>query len=183
MKSSNTAQRLSEYMAKNNLKQVDIIRRAEPYCQLYSVKLNKSDLSQYVSGKVEPGQDKLFVLARALNVPEAWLMGYDMPEEKPTPIDFDNKPIKNIEDMSPEELNKYYKGKGISELLDPISELIKEFNENILDIQADNVRMLIYQYSTLNHEGKKELLKRAIELNELKRYTYTTDESDKNEEV
>lgn len=77
-------------MSEHNLKQVDILRLAEPYCEKHGVKLNKSDLSQYVSGKVEPGQDKLFVLARALKVTEAWLMGYDEPE--PTSI-FD---IKNI---------------------------------------------------------------------------------------
>lgn len=41
--------------------------------------MNKSDLSQYVSGKVEPNQDKLFVLGNALKVNEAWLMGYDVP--------------------------------------------------------------------------------------------------------
>ena len=77
MKTSNTSKRLAEYMAAHNLKQVDILRLAEPFCEKYNVKLNKSDLSQYVSGKVEPGQDKLFVLARALKVTEAWLMGYD----------------------------------------------------------------------------------------------------------
>lgn len=77
MKSSNTSIRLSEYLAQHNLKQVDLLRMAEPFCEQYNVKLNKSDLSQYVSGKVEPGQDKLFVLAKALKVSEAWLMGYD----------------------------------------------------------------------------------------------------------
>ena len=60
-----------------NLKQVDILRLAEPYCKKYGIKLNKNDLSQYVSGKVEPGQHKLFILALALNVNEAWLMGFD----------------------------------------------------------------------------------------------------------
>ena len=169
MKSSNTSKRLSEYMQQYNIKQVDILKRAEPYCQLYGIKLNKSDLSQYVSGKVEPGQDKLFVLARALNVPEAWLMGYDLPEEKPTPIVFDSKPVKRIEDMSPEELKQYYK--RIPEMINRILEKLKEFDETLLDIHADSVETLIYHYSTLNHEGKKELLKRAIELNEIKRYT------------
>ncbi len=77
MKVSTTAERLKEYMCKHNLKQVDILAKVEPYCKNYDVKMNKSDLSQYVSGKVEPGQDKLFVLARALNVSETWLMGYE----------------------------------------------------------------------------------------------------------
>lgn len=78
MKTSSTALRLNEFMQKNGLKQIDIINRAKPFCSEYGVKLSKSDLSQYVSGKVEPGQNKLYILARALNVSEAWLMGYEV---------------------------------------------------------------------------------------------------------
>lgn len=78
MKTSNTALRLNEFMQKNGLKQIDIINLAKPLCSEYGVKLSKSDLSQYVSGKVEPGQNKLYILARALNVSEAWLMGYEV---------------------------------------------------------------------------------------------------------
>ena len=78
MKTSSTALRLNEFMQKNGFKQIDIINRAKPFCSEYGVKLSKSDLSQYVSGKVEPGQNKLYILARALNVSEAWLMGYEV---------------------------------------------------------------------------------------------------------
>ena len=78
MKTSSTALRLNEFMQKNGLKQIDIINRAKPFSSEYGVKLSKSDLSQYVSGKVEPGQNKLYILARALNVSEAWLMGYEV---------------------------------------------------------------------------------------------------------
>lgn len=77
-----TADRLSEIMRERNLKQVDILNLAKPYCEKYKVKLTKSDLSQYVSGKVEPGQTKIFVLAHALNVNEAWLMGADVPSQR-----------------------------------------------------------------------------------------------------
>lgn len=44
--------------------------------------MNKSDISQYCSGKAEPNQSKLFVLGAALNVSEGWLMGYDVPMER-----------------------------------------------------------------------------------------------------
>ena len=64
-------------MNERNIKQVDILIKAEPFCKKYNVKLNKNDLSQYVNGKVEPGQQKLSILGMALNVNEAWLMGYD----------------------------------------------------------------------------------------------------------
>ena len=77
-----TSTRLQRILSERGLKQVDVLERAVPYCKEYGIKLNKSDLSQYVSGKVEPGQDKLTVLGLALNVSEAWLMGFDVPMER-----------------------------------------------------------------------------------------------------
>lgn len=70
-----TADRLNQIMAERGLKQVEILELCKPYCQKMGVKLNKNDLSQYVSGKVVPKQDKLSILALALNVNEVWLMG------------------------------------------------------------------------------------------------------------
>lgn len=82
VKISNTSERLKSIMNSRNLKQVDILQLAEPYCRKHGIKLGKNDLSQYVSGKVEPGQYKLYILGLALNVNEAWLMGYDVPMGK-----------------------------------------------------------------------------------------------------
>ena len=85
MKNFTTAQRLEQVMKNRNMRQVDILNAAEPYCKKYGIKLGKNDMSQYVSGKVEPGQDKLTILGLALNVSEAWLMGYDVPAEREIP--------------------------------------------------------------------------------------------------
>ncbi|EFR42994.1 repressor LexA [Dialister micraerophilus UPII 345-E] len=84
MKKRSTKERLKELMTARRYRQVDIIELCKPYAKKYGVKINKSDISQYVSGKVSPGQDKLFVLGSALNVDEAWLMGYDVPMERKT---------------------------------------------------------------------------------------------------
>lgn len=78
MKKENTSTRLKQIMQERNLRQVDVLERTIPFCRKYDVKMNKSDISQYVSGKVEPNQDKLFVLSLALNVSEGWLMGFDV---------------------------------------------------------------------------------------------------------
>lgn len=78
MKTANTASRLREIMDERRLRQVDILNAAKPYCEKYGIKLGRNDLSQYVSGKVEPGQEKLTILGLALNVSETWLMGYDV---------------------------------------------------------------------------------------------------------
>lgn len=79
MKDKTTSDRLKEIMAKKGLKQIDILNKALPFCKKYNVKLGRNDLSQYISGKVEPGQKKLTVLAETLGVNETWLMGYDVP--------------------------------------------------------------------------------------------------------
>lgn len=74
---STTAERLKQIMKERGLKQVDILELCRPICIKYGVKLNKNDLSQYINAKFIPKQDKLAVLAEALNVTEPWLMGYD----------------------------------------------------------------------------------------------------------
>lgn len=82
MKSENTSIRLNQIMKERNLRQVDILERCKPFCEKYEIKLGRNDLSQYVNGKVEPGQEKLTILGLALNVSEAWLMGFDVPMER-----------------------------------------------------------------------------------------------------
>lgn len=83
MKRSNTSERLQQIMSERKLRQVDILNAAKPFCEKYNVKLGKNDLSQYVGGKVEPGQEKLTILGLALGVNEVWLMGYDVPKNRP----------------------------------------------------------------------------------------------------
>lgn len=79
-----TSERLKQIMNLRNLKQIDIVRLAEPYCKIYKVKMGRNAVSQYVSGKVLPRQNALFILGQALNVSEAWLMGFDVPMERIT---------------------------------------------------------------------------------------------------
>lgn len=79
MKSCNTAERLKQIMEDRNLRQIDIIEKCKPFCKELGVKMGRSDFSQYLSGKIQPKQTKLAILSRALNVSEAWLMGFDVP--------------------------------------------------------------------------------------------------------
>lgn len=100
MKKYSTAQRLRQVMEARNMRQVDVLEAAEPYCKKYGVKLGKNALSQYLSGKVEPGQEKLTILGMALGVSEAWLMGYDVSMERhvtPTVDTDDGRTSKIIE--------------------------------------------------------------------------------------
>ena len=95
MKKYTTSQRLKQIMNERGLKQIDILNMSKPYGDKYKVKLNRNDLSQYVNGKVEPGQQKLTILGLALNVSEAWLMGYDVP------IIRDPAPVTKEKDLTP----------------------------------------------------------------------------------
>ena len=79
MKSCNTAERLKQIMEDRNLRQIDIIEKCRPFCKELGVKMGRSDFSQYLSGKIQHKQTKMAILSRALNVSEAWLMGFDVP--------------------------------------------------------------------------------------------------------
>ena len=78
------ADRLKEIMDERALKAVDVVRICQPFAELYGEQLNKSNLSQYLSGKHEPTAIKLSVLALGLNVSETWLMGLDVRKERTT---------------------------------------------------------------------------------------------------
>ncbi len=82
MKISSTSERLKSLMESRHLRQVDILEKCQPYCEQYGVQIKKNALSEYVNGKNEPGQHKLTILGLALDVSEAWLMGYDVPMER-----------------------------------------------------------------------------------------------------
>ena len=71
---SNVAERLSEALRIKGVKQVELCKQLD---------IPKGPMSHYLSGKYEPRQSRLNEIAIALNVSEAWLMGYDVPMERP----------------------------------------------------------------------------------------------------
>ena len=73
------AERLKEIMEIQNLRQVDLVRLAEPVGETNGLHISKSHISQYVSGRTQPRRDILKVLAEALGVSQLWLQGEDVP--------------------------------------------------------------------------------------------------------
>lgn len=69
-KVSTVAERIQAALTIKGMRQADI-------CKLANI--SKSSMSQYMSGYYEPKQDRVCAMARALNVNEAWLRGYDVP--------------------------------------------------------------------------------------------------------
>ena len=54
MKNSNTSQRLKEILTEKNIRPIDLVNKCQPYCKKYNIKMGRNDISQYLSGKVEP---------------------------------------------------------------------------------------------------------------------------------
>jgi len=69
----NASEFLRKIMRDRNLKQMDIIRLCQPLFSKYGTKIERNDLSQYVSGKVVPEKNKALLLADALNVSPLYL--------------------------------------------------------------------------------------------------------------
>ena len=77
MQSNVFANRLKQAMQEKNLKQIDLMRAAEKK----GIKLGKSHISQYVSGKTIPRDNILNILAEVLEVEPAWLKGTEIKEQ------------------------------------------------------------------------------------------------------
>ena len=71
-RTASCADRIKTALSIRGMKQSDL-------CRL--TKIPKSALSQYISGAYDPKQDRIYLISRALNVSEAWLMGLDVPME------------------------------------------------------------------------------------------------------
>ncbi len=68
-----TAERIKEGMEYRNLKQADLVERTG---------ISKGALSSYISGRYVPKQNNIYLISKALNVSESWLMGLDVPMER-----------------------------------------------------------------------------------------------------
>lgn len=70
------ANRLLEAIALRKVSKAELSRAAG---------ISKSSITRYTKGDWEGKQDAVYALAKALNVDEAWLMGYDVPMERQKP--------------------------------------------------------------------------------------------------
>ena len=66
------AERIKLALSIRRMKQTDL-------CEM--TRIPKSAISEYISGVYEPKQDRVFLIAKALNVDPVWLMGFDVPME------------------------------------------------------------------------------------------------------
>ena len=74
-----STERINQLMKEKRLRQIDVLNLAKPFQAKYNIKFSKSHLSQYVNGKSNPDNEKIFLLSKVFGVTEAWLLGYDVP--------------------------------------------------------------------------------------------------------
>lgn len=125
---STLADRLKEGMSLRGLRQADIVEKTG---------INKGALSSYISGRYQPKQNNIFLLARALDVNEAWLMGADVPMERATMADIDEYKNKMIEFSNRWNIQYFEKKmlESFSRLSDSNKEKAISYTENLLSIQ------------------------------------------------
>ena len=78
------ANRIRKALAIRGMKQSEL-------CRITNIP--KSAISQYITGCFEPKQDRIYLIAKTLEVSEAWLMGYDVPMEKQKNIPQDKQEL------------------------------------------------------------------------------------------
>ena len=95
--------RLNHAMKLRSIKAAELSRRTG---------ISESTISQYRSGYAEPKRKKLGILADALSVSPAWLMGLDVPINVDEIININNQILqehKNPSDDSERRLLEYYR--------------------------------------------------------------------------
>lgn len=122
-KVSSTSKRMREAMNKANKKQVDLVNETG---------INRSAISRYLSGEYEPKQNAIYKLAKALDVSEMWLWGYECPMERP----IEQKENDELVDL----VERLKKDKGFRNLVVKLSNMNPSKLEsimNLLDVPED----------------------------------------------
>lgn len=93
--------RIKKGLSERNMQAVDV-------CHITGI--SKGSMSQYINGVVKPKQDRIYLIAKALNVNEAWLLGYDVSMDRKHPFSLENaQMVKKIrEDTALSEALKLY---------------------------------------------------------------------------
>ena len=118
--------------------------------------VNKSTISQYLSGEYEAKKDRIELFAEVLNVNELWLRGYDLPMENEDDKEKDIL-IKQYQ-LSADEIREYeniamttstlmFNGKPVTEEdKNELEKVLKEFF----------IRALLKKRADENNDGKKK---------------------------
>lgn len=117
---------------------------------------NRATIYRYESSEIEKlPTTVLEPLAIALQTTPAFLMGWEHRNIDFNPIIDENQPIT---------------AQSLSKGIEKVKDMLLELGETLYDAFADDPTYILQLYSELNHSGKKEALKRVMELTEIERY-------------
>lgn len=142
--------------------------------------LSKSTISHYMSGYTKPKSDKLFVLAKVLDVREQWLMGLNVPMERRSlsfhtasvdcPFNSAMAKLQNSDcDLTREEQEAIEK-----ELPKVMGNVVKAFNDCYYKIsnlyEKERIRQLFESFRLLNDAGKTKAIEQISLLTKIPDY-------------
>lgn len=165
MKKVSFSERLQQGLELTNTKPAELSRLTG---------ISKSSISHYLKGDWEGKQDAVYKIARALNVSEAWLMGFDVPREKQPKDNYINLPEPTItenyttfpvigdiaagynhiayEDWTGETVkipDTYLKGRDESEFF-----VLRVTGNSMYPLYHNGDKVLVLKQSTLNYSGE-----------------------------
>ena len=98
--------RLKQAMEYHNIRAVELCEKTN---------IPKSAMSYYLAGRSEPKTDRLYIIAKALDVSEAWLLGYD--------VEMDRSMEQKENDALAEMYGRLKKEKGFRDMILKINSL------------------------------------------------------------
>ena len=144
---SNFAERLKLALELRNIK-------ATKLSELTNV--NKSTISQYLSGEYEAKKERIELFAEVLNVNELWLRGYDLPMENEDDKEKDIL-IKEYQ-LSADEIREYENIAMTTSTLMFNGKTVTEEDKNELEkvLKEFFIRALLKKRADENNDGKKK---------------------------
>ena len=121
----------------------------------------KSSISQYLSGYTKPKQDRIYLISRALNVSEAWLIGFDVPMRR---NDFKDaaKPRQSFSSVekfkAAYDKSKYRSDRLMSSIIENAEKLNNEGKKSLLDYSG----ILLGNPKFVKEEVEKEVEKEEV---------------------
>lgn len=90
--------RLKEVMSDKNISQAELSRMT---------KINRSTISEWLSGKYEPKQDSIYIISKSLGINPAWLSGFDASKMAPNNDSEISSKYNKLTDTNKIKLNNY----------------------------------------------------------------------------
>lgn len=129
------ADRMKYAMSVRNMKQAELVDKTG---------IGKSSISQYLSGHYEPKKKNLYLIAKAMDVNENWLLGNEVPMER----------------------KKYKLGSELFKMLEQISETLNLPLETLSDAFVGNTELIKIKaedgHKVLNYDNLLYSIQNAI---------------------